>query len=70
MAKEIVYSEPAEYFSKETRKKYKLGEFSETNKQDNVPEKGVTEETTKFSDETEFDKFLDDAWKNYQKIHR
>lgn len=66
MAKKIIYSEPAEYFPKELRKKYKLGEFAENDKQDNVPEK----EATKFSDETEFDKLLDDAWKNYQKLQK
>ena len=27
--KDIMYSEPASYFPKETRKKYKLGEYAE-----------------------------------------
>ena len=27
--KKIVYAEPEEYFSEETRRKYKLGEFAE-----------------------------------------
>ena len=30
MEKKIVYVEPADYFPKEIRKKYKLGEFAET----------------------------------------
>lgn len=30
MAKKIAYSEPAGYFPKEIRKKYKLGEYAET----------------------------------------
>ena len=28
--KKVVYSEPADYFPKELRKKYKLGEYAET----------------------------------------
>ena len=31
MEKKIVYVEPADYFPKEIRKKYKLGEYAETN---------------------------------------
>ena len=30
MIKEVVYVEPADYFPKELRKKYKLGEYAET----------------------------------------
>lgn len=30
MEKKIVYVEPADYFPKEIRKKYKLGEYAET----------------------------------------
>ena len=29
MKKKIVYAEPADYFAKELRKKYKLGEYAE-----------------------------------------
>jgi hypothetical protein len=29
MKKKIVYAEPADYFPKELRKKYKLGEYAE-----------------------------------------
>lgn len=32
MAKEIKYSEPADYFPKSIRKKHKIGEFAETTK--------------------------------------
>ena len=32
--KSIGYSEPAEFFPKSLRKKYKIGEFAETNKKD------------------------------------
>ena len=31
MKKKVVYIEPVDYFSKETLKKYKLGEFAEEN---------------------------------------
>ena len=31
MKKQIVYAEPADYFPKEIRKKYKLGEYAEKN---------------------------------------
>ena len=31
MRKKVVYIEPVDYFSEETRKKYKLGEFAEEN---------------------------------------
>ena len=31
MKKKVVYIEPVDYFSKEIRKKYKLGEFAEEN---------------------------------------
>lgn len=31
MERKIVYVEPADYFPKEIRKKYKLGEYAETN---------------------------------------
>ena len=31
MKKKIVYAEPADYFPKELRKKYKLGEYADTN---------------------------------------
>ena len=30
MEKKVVYVEPADYFPKELRKKYKLGEYAET----------------------------------------
>lgn len=32
MGKKIIYSEPAEYFPKDIRKKYKLGEFDDSDK--------------------------------------
>ena len=31
MKKKVVYVEPADYFPKELRKKYKLGEYADTN---------------------------------------
>ena len=31
MKKKIVYAEPADYFPKELRKKYKLGEYADKN---------------------------------------
>lgn len=31
MKNKIVYVEPVDYFPKETRKKYKLGEYADTN---------------------------------------
>ena len=31
MNKKVVYVEPADYFPKELRKKYKLGEYADTN---------------------------------------
>lgn len=43
MAKKIVYSEPAEYFPKSVRKKFKLGEYAETGK----TEKKTTKKTKK-----------------------
>ena len=33
MEKKIVYVEPADYFPKEIRQKYKLGEYAETNEE-------------------------------------
>lgn len=47
MAKKITYSEPAEYFPKEIRKKYKLGEFAETNTKDKAPAKKTVKKTAK-----------------------
>lgn len=32
--KKVKYSEPAGYFPKEIRKKYRLGEYAETSKKD------------------------------------
>ena len=43
MAKKVKYSEPAEYFPKEIRKKYGLGEYAEKE----TPKKEVKKETKK-----------------------
>lgn len=40
--KQIVYSEPADYFPKELRKEFKLGEYAETAKK-----KPIKQETPK-----------------------
>ena len=45
MAKKITYSEPADYFPKELRKKYKLGEFAET--KEKAPAKKTVKKTVK-----------------------
>ena len=55
----IVYAEPLDYFSKEARKKYKLGEFAE-------PE-NVKEDTC--LDDTKMAEFIDKNWAEYQKTH-
>ena len=40
MIKKVVYVEPADYIPKDLRKKYKLGEFAETEEKDTEKEKG------------------------------
>ena len=42
MKKKVVYVEPADYFPKELRKKYKLGEYADTNVEVDI---NVTAET-------------------------
>ena len=39
MKKKVVYSEPAGYFSKETRKKFKIGEYAEDAKKTDTKKK-------------------------------
>ena len=46
MKKKVVYIEPVDYFSKETRKKYKLGEFAEENVEAEI---AVTVETKNYT---------------------
>lgn len=41
MKKKVVYVEPIDYFPKETRKKFKLGEYAETEKETKKEEKYV-----------------------------
>ena len=49
--KKIVYVEPADYFPKELRKKYKLGEYAETQDSDTKTEEAeVVESSQKSSD--------------------
>lgn len=47
MAKKITYSEPTGYFPKELRKKYKLGEFAETNTKEKASAKKTVKKTVK-----------------------
>ena len=42
--KKIVYAEPADYFPKEIRKKYKLGEFAEPKTEEKNREKAILKE--------------------------
>ena len=53
----VVYAEPADYFPKEIRKKYKLGEFSESE----------SVEEAKCIDDTKIAEFIDKNWSEYQK---
>ena len=39
--KKIVYTEPVDYFPKELRKKYKLGEYAETEEKKKPAKKAV-----------------------------
>ena len=55
----IVYAEPADYFPKEIREKYKLGEFAESEN----AEEGKSIDDTKMAD------FIDKNWAEYQKGH-
>ena len=41
MKKKVVYVEPVDYFPKETRKKYKLGEYAEIEKETKKEEKYI-----------------------------
>ena len=41
MRKKVVYIEPVDYFPKETRKKYKLGEYAESDKETKKEEKYI-----------------------------
>jgi len=47
MEKKIVYVEPADYFPKEIRKKYKLGEFAETDAETETKDTDGSAETEK-----------------------
>lgn len=42
MAKKIIYSEPADYFPKELRKKYQIGEFAPKEEAEKKPAKKTT----------------------------
>lgn len=58
MKKKIVYSEPAEYFPEELRRKYKLGEFAETSDEN----QGTNEKGTvgmKMPDDEELEKLFE-----------
>lgn len=47
MARKMSYTEPGDYFPKEIRKKYKLGEFDDSNKKDKAPAKKTVKKTAK-----------------------
>ena len=52
MIKKVVYVEPADYIPKDLRKKYKLGEFAETEEKKAVDEKTLDVEDGYFSEDT------------------
>ena len=52
MIKKVVYVEPADYFPKDLRKKYKLGEFAETAEKEIVDDKTMDVEVDYISEET------------------
>ena len=52
MKKKIVYVEPADYIPKDLRKKYKLGEYAETEEKGTSVEKTMDVEVGYFSEET------------------
>lgn len=52
MIKKVVYVEPADYIPKDLRKKYKLGEFAETEEKDTPKEQTMDVEDGYFSEET------------------
>lgn len=47
MKKKIKYVEPADYFPKEIREKYKLGEFDDMNAEEELKEKNETKDKNK-----------------------
>ena len=53
----ILYAEPLDYFPKEIRKKYKLGEFAEPEKTDEII----------YIDDTKMADFIDKNWAEHQK---
>ena len=62
MKKKIVYAEPADYFPKELRKKYKLGEYADENPEVEIKVATETKDSSmKADDSAELERLLESA---------